>query len=188
MTELEKMKRAKMYIGKMANGVNPLTGEDIKEDDFINNVRISRCLSYVSGVLEKVIANGGEVTAGSKINPIESFAVELLSQFRYREDKSVSKVIAQLYEPLQNQNIKKISGTSINNWLVSCGFLVDRFDSRINKNARFPTDKGLQIGLRTEYSSSLKNGNEYLAIIYNKTAQEFLINNFEKFLKGEAID
>ena len=65
MNELETMQRAKMYIDNLANGVDPLTGEVISDDSVINNVRISRCLFYVSGVLEKVIANGGEV--GKKI-------------------------------------------------------------------------------------------------------------------------
>ena len=61
MTELETLKRAKMYVDKLANGVNPLNDEHVKDDDVINNVRISRCLFYVSSVLSKVIDNGGEV-------------------------------------------------------------------------------------------------------------------------------
>ena len=65
-TELEKMERAKMYIDKMAEGINPITNEYAPENDTINNVRISRCLFYVSEILEKVIANGGEVTQAVK--------------------------------------------------------------------------------------------------------------------------
>ena len=61
MTELEKMQRAKMYIDKLANGVDPLTDAEITSDSTLNNVRISRCLFYVSEVLGKVIDNGGEV-------------------------------------------------------------------------------------------------------------------------------
>ena len=41
---LELLKHAKEYIENMANGINPLTGESVKDDDLINNVRISRCL------------------------------------------------------------------------------------------------------------------------------------------------
>ena len=61
MTELETMMRAKQYIESLANGKNPLTGQNVNDDDIINNIRISRCLFYVSGVLQKVIDNGGEV-------------------------------------------------------------------------------------------------------------------------------
>jgi len=56
---LELLKHAKEYIEKMANGINPLTGESVKDDDLINNVRISRCLFYVNDVLGNVLSNGG---------------------------------------------------------------------------------------------------------------------------------
>ena len=59
MTDLEVMKRAQMYIEKLANGVDPLTNRQVADNDIINNVRISRCLFYVSDVLKGVIASGG---------------------------------------------------------------------------------------------------------------------------------
>ena len=61
MTELEIMIHAKSYIDSLANGIDPLSGQAVRDDDIVNNVRISRCLFYVSGVLQKVIDNGGEV-------------------------------------------------------------------------------------------------------------------------------
>lgn len=33
MTELDTIKRAKMYIDKMANGINPVTDTEVAEDD-----------------------------------------------------------------------------------------------------------------------------------------------------------
>lgn len=42
MTELETIAHAKSYLEKMANGINPLTGEAVPETDLINQVRISR--------------------------------------------------------------------------------------------------------------------------------------------------
>ena len=53
MTELEKIQRAKMYIDKMANGINPITDEQTVDDDTLNNVRVSRCLFYVSDILRQ---------------------------------------------------------------------------------------------------------------------------------------
>jgi len=44
MTELEKIAYAKSYIEKLANGINPLTNQEVPESDIINNVKISRCL------------------------------------------------------------------------------------------------------------------------------------------------
>ena len=40
MTELEKMKRAKMYMEKLANGINPIDDSPVPDGDTVNNVRI----------------------------------------------------------------------------------------------------------------------------------------------------
>ena len=43
MTELEKIERAKIYMDKLANGINPIDDSIIPDEDIINNVRLSRC-------------------------------------------------------------------------------------------------------------------------------------------------
>ena len=59
MTELETLQRAKMYMEKLANGVNPIDDSVIPDEDVVNNVRLSRCFFYVANVLQQVIDNGG---------------------------------------------------------------------------------------------------------------------------------
>ena len=66
MTELETLERAKMYMEKLANGINPIDGSVIPDEDIVNNVRLSRCFFYVADVLRQVIENGG-VTPQKKI-------------------------------------------------------------------------------------------------------------------------
>ena len=44
MTELEKIERAKTYIDKLANGINPVDDTMAPDADIINNVRLSGCL------------------------------------------------------------------------------------------------------------------------------------------------
>ena len=61
MTELEIMQRAKMYMDKLAQGIDPISDQEMPEDSVLNNVRLARCFFYVSGVLDQVIANGGNV-------------------------------------------------------------------------------------------------------------------------------
>ena len=43
MTELETLERAKMYMDNLANGINPIDGSVIPDEDIVNNVRLSRC-------------------------------------------------------------------------------------------------------------------------------------------------
>ena len=47
LNENEKLLKAKSYLDKLANGINPITNELASENDTINNIHISRCLFYV---------------------------------------------------------------------------------------------------------------------------------------------
>ena len=42
-TELEKMQREKMCIDKLANGIDPLTDNEMTDDRRLNDIYISRC-------------------------------------------------------------------------------------------------------------------------------------------------
>ena len=66
MTELEIMQRAKMYMDKLAQGIDPISDQEMPEDSVLNNVRLARCFFYVSGILAQVIANGGKIASTPK--------------------------------------------------------------------------------------------------------------------------
>lgn len=52
MTEADKIAHARVYMEKLANGINPLTNQVVPDADLINNVRISRCFFYVAQLLK----------------------------------------------------------------------------------------------------------------------------------------
>lgn len=72
MTELETMQRAKMYMDKLAQGIDPITNLEMPGDCVLNNVRLARCFFYVSDVLGQVIANGGVIGGKPKREPFAS--------------------------------------------------------------------------------------------------------------------
>ena len=55
MTELETMQRAKQYIHKLANGIDPLTDRPLPHDTVLHQVRISRCFFYVETLIDRAI-------------------------------------------------------------------------------------------------------------------------------------
>ena len=57
------IERARMYVQKLANGVNPTDGSEVPDGDVVNDVRISRCLFFVADVLRQVLENGGAAPA-----------------------------------------------------------------------------------------------------------------------------
>ena len=66
MIDMEKLATAKVWIEKLANGINPLNDELVKEDDIINNVHISRCLFYVTELLDEIKAETAVERKGRK--------------------------------------------------------------------------------------------------------------------------
>ena len=66
MIDTKKLATAKVWIEKLANGINPLNDELVKEDDIINNVNISRCLFYVTELLDEIKAETAVDREGRK--------------------------------------------------------------------------------------------------------------------------
>jgi len=56
MTELEMIQRAKLYMEKLAMGINPLDDSPVPEEELINNVRLSRCFTFTAQMLGRMAA------------------------------------------------------------------------------------------------------------------------------------
>ena len=125
LTELEKMQRAKMYIDKLAQGINPLDDTTIPEDEVINNVRLSRCLFYVSDILRQVIDNGGQTVRKNSIKKEFFTLTDEQKDLLIPEKNSVTiKDMTDKINSLIDQNTtKKFKATSIADWLVSIDLL-----------------------------------------------------------------
>ena len=182
MTDLEMLERAKMYIEKMANGVNPLTDVVIDDDDFINNVRISRCLFYVSGVLEKVIDAGGEVSRSKVKKSAFSINSSNLAKFNYSDVPIALSVIAdKINELVDTSKMKKLTYKTLASWLMLQGFLeVVSDDNR--KTRKNPTAKGRNLGISTVQKTS-QQGETYYVVVYNLEAQHFIVDNMTNILQ-----
>ena len=184
MTELEMMKRAKMYIDNMANGIDPISGQPVAETDMVNNVRVSRCLFYVSDILRQVIENGGAV--GEKKKPKKqpfSLSSEQLSRFRYSVYPiTVSEITKRLNELTESDEMAPVKYSAITGWLLQIGMLETR-TSADGKALKRPTAQGQQIGIVTDKRVG-QNG-EYTAVVYRKEAQQFVTDHLEAILAWE---
>ena len=124
MTDLEVMQRAKKYMDRLAQGIDPITGNEMPEDSLLNNVRLARCFFYVSGILQQVIDNGG--TVGNKQQKKNSFVVTPQLAARLAPaDRSlhISDFTEMLAAAADDPNIKRPRTTVITDWLLAKGFL-----------------------------------------------------------------
>lgn len=177
MNDFEILERAKMYIDKLANGINPLDDKPVEENDVVNNVRLSRCFFYVSDILRQVIENGGEITKNRKKKEDFYVSAEEIDNFKYSNQPiPVSKIAERINELIDVENMKKITYNHINEWLLSINML--KIETKADgKTAKRPTEAGNEIGIATE--DRIGRNGKYTVTVYNRDAQQFIIDNID---------
>ena len=186
MTELEIMQHAKGYLDKLAKGIDPLTDREVPEDDVINNVRISRCLFYVSDVLRQVIENGGVISALPKKGELAPYTLPCEERSRYTFGEwplSASQIAQRLNELVDLSTVQKLKTTSITKFLLQSGLLFEEEGSGGSKNKR-PTEAGRKLGITTAQRTGL-NG-DYTAVVYDRQAQQFILDNLDAIIAINA--
>ena len=181
MTDLEIMQRAKMYMDKLAQGIDPISGEEVAEDSVLNQVRLARCFFYVSGVLQQVIDNGGQVGSKPKVKK-NGFVLtpELLARLSPADrELRITEFVDMLALATGDENMKRPTTTAFTNWLLEKGFLEKRTNGE-GKQQRVPTSAGQQLGISTQTRQGQYG--EYMAVYYSPEAQAFLIDHLEEIL------
>lgn len=178
MTELEKMERAQLYLKKMTEGINPITDEYADENDTINNVRVSRCLFYISEILQKVIDNGGEVVRVEPIRRHGDFFItdEQRARLSALGRPVTSKVITDRINEITDENgCKKFAARWVSEYFVSIGLLIQM------EGIKVVSESGKDFGISTEEKVT-QYGKPYTAIMYSPDAQQFIIDNIDAII------
>lgn len=173
MIDIEKLNSAKIWIEKLANGVNPLNDELVNDDDLINNVHISRCLFYVAELL-------GEVKTGTSVARRSKIPFFLPTNVALNIPISISNGIANFVRIVNGyipENMKPLSAAQVIKWLRNEGLLQEVLKEDGHKT-NLPTKKGNSIGITTEVQRN-PEGMEYQRVVYSVDAQRFILNNIE---------
>ena len=136
----------------------------------------------MSGILDQVIRNGGQVGAVEKteftITP-EQLARVQISPYPIR----ITEFTDALLHAVGTNTMKKPSAVKINTWLEQQCLLVKE-PTPDGKSRRVPTAAGRSLGMSTQLRQS-RDG-EYLAIYYNTNAQRFLLDNLYAILQDSS--
>ena len=174
MTELETMQRAKMYLDKLAQGIDPITGREMPEDSVLNHVRLARCFCYVSDVLGRMIANGG--TVGQITRNVDfSITPEQLARVQIKDyPVRITEFTDVLYQAVADPQMKKPGVKRITDWLTEKGFMTQS-TGQDGRYHRIPTEYGFRMGMSTRLRQS-KDG-EYQAVYYDRNMQRILLDH-----------
>ena len=180
MTELGKIERARTYIDKLANGIDPISDTPVPDEDVVNNVRLSRCFFFVSDVLRQVIENGGIEPAASKKKPKKlplDIPFEKRLQFCYSETPiPASEIAKRVNDLIENPSMKKLSYSGILTWLTEIGMMAPAV-TPTGKQTKRPTSAGMEIGISVEERTG--SSGTYQVVIYNSAAQHFIVDNLD---------
>ena len=100
-----------------------------------------------------------------------------VAEFRERY-MSITHVLNQIYEPIENMNVKKISVTKVTAALKEEGYLLEEPNSETGKVRKVPSKKGMELGIYV--SEREYNGRIYQSVIYNQNAQEYVVTLIRK--------
>lgn len=180
LVDVKKLETAILYVQRIADGKNPVNNMPANEDSILNNPNVTRCMFFVKEVLEEVKRNGGYIGRKAKKIGKQPFPVEKIAEFVYKEDKTITKLVGQFNEMVDLDIYKKLRYTSILNWLKENEFLYEEYSEEFQKRITLPTEKGTQIGIRSERRRGQYE--EYMVVIYGRSAQEYIVNNIESIL------
>lgn len=179
--ELVKRERAKMYLDKFLQGINPVDEAPIEPNSVIFNPKVRNCFQFLSDYLEEINRKEQRrLTKARRVQPFDLTDEEKLHIPIVNDALSVSEFTENINSIVDQVSMKPLKAASINAWLVEKGFLEIVVENGFNK--KLPTQAGLQIGILTETRFGIKNHTEYKAVLYSKEAQQFIADNI-----GEII-
>ena len=180
MTDRERLYTAKLYIDKLANGMNPMTGEDLPEDTILNDVSLCRVFVFISNILNDISQNTGK-SGYAYLKRKEKFRINASQkkEIQISEESVGVSTIASRIGKVLDRDVKNIPSVKITLWLESQGLLErETTDEGVYKRA---TEDGELIGIETR---KMKYGErEYFKTFYDANAQLFIISNLEEISK-----
>ena len=179
MNEIDKLRRAKLYMDKLTNGVDPNSGMRVHEDDIVRDSRVIACFEYISRVLEWEIESfENRPTTPEKPRRRRVFINDnqfSQLQLNYGECK-VSDITNEINRVIVDNGTKKMQAAWINDWLESIGMMIKNADGR-----RVVTSAGEEIGITSHLKTSLR-GTEYYLNLYSVQAQSFIFDNLRAII------
>ncbi len=174
LTEKEKMQRAKVYMLKLADGINPIDDSEL-DVNALNSERLAKCFTYVADVLDTAISEN-KTSVRTKRGKKAEFYIsneQLASIELLPGDVVISELVSSINRAADNDNMKKLQPKLINDWLTENGYL--RNSEYGGKKRRELTKKSAEIGISSK--KGIGSFGEYKIILYSETAQKFITDN-----------
>ncbi|KAB3529393.1 hypothetical protein [Alkaliphilus serpentinus] len=176
--DFERIDKAKLILEKIAKGVNPVTGEQIENDSFLNDPRVIRCFYFVTEILDNVRKGAYNSGKNTKfiITPEQKGMVEFPAN-----NIGVNEFSKHVNACLDLSISKKLSGTELNKRLKKLGILSEE-KTEESKTRTITNEKSKEYGFESEKRSF--NGVEYEMVVINDKGKNYLLENIEAIMES----
>lgn len=176
MQKEEKLLLADEYISSLAKGLHPITKAVLPEDSVINDVKIVRCLYFVSEAIKETMNCDKKKSERKK--PF-SISQSEISRFKISNGEiTISAIVKKLNELKSDENMAKLTSKPITQWLLNCDLLQEVEEN--GKSVKRPTESGKSMGMSVR--RMMTDHGFFNAVVYNSKAQQFLLDNLLSIL------
>lgn len=190
--EFKILERAEMYLRKLSCGVNPLTEENLSENDACKQERISKCLLYVADYIQQKIAPKNEKQAAQKpqkkLQPRRERELataelvlndESLAKFEYSEEPiSVSGIVRKVNDLIPaGSGMMPLMYADVAEILSQEGVLLKQ-GGNAGKELNLPSPRGEELGFAR--AEEVIRGRQAVFTKCNLNAQKFILENMQK--------
>jgi hypothetical protein len=177
-SDMEKMEKAKAVLVKIAKGINPLTGETIGEDSFLNDPRTIRCFYFMTEVLDNVIS--GSYGKGNRL-PHFVITPEQKEMVRFPDGKiGVNEFSRQVNLCIDQSVSRKLTGMELNKRLKKMGVLSEEIYPATGKTRTVTNENSRNYGFEQEKRTF--NGTEYDMVVIDDRGKQFLLDQLEDIM------
>jgi len=181
--EFEKIQKARLVLQKIANGINPINGEKIEEESFLNDPRIIRCFYFVAEVLDNVTRGVYSSKRSEPRSRVFVITSEQKSKVRFPEGKiGVNEFSRCVNMCIDLNQSKRLTGVEINKRLKAMGILSEE-TTETGKTRTVINDNSINYGFESQRKSY--NGVEYDMVVINDKGKKYLLDNIEVIMGAE---
>ena len=196
MEKIELVKRAKMYLKLLGDGVHPVTGDVIPEDSAFMDEKIKRCFSFISQILDEYIE------LSEKVEKLESGKEKTIIVASKKQEFSITQeqcdsirlskkpitvlsFMKNINSVIDSDSMEKLTSTRINKWLTNRGLVTtSKVQTMVSKTVYKPSDFATQIGIIEEETVDKKSGELKTQLKLGESAQLFIIENLRDIISN----
>ena len=191
----ELIRRAKVYIKMLMDGIHPVTGERLTASPF-DDEKVRRCFSFVSYILDEhstcldidaVIADEESeqnVTVIAKKREFTLTPEQCDSIALSKKPLTVTSFMKNINSVIDATTTEKLTSTRINKWLVKKGlYVTTKVPTVVNKNVHKPSELANSLGIIEEEIVDTITGEIKSQIKFSESAQLFIIENLSEIIE-----